>query len=332
MRPIWILGRAFALALGLMLAANLLGSAVAPRFDATLFALDMRHLPAWLGIPVRFVASVLLIGFALFPPTGGLRRCATTVAVTGITAIAAADAVNYQRLLSSGALAGGLPIAFSWLTAGGLLLILILLRPGMTAASPSHKPRADLWLVGGVAICLVPAFLLGQIMTFGRTDYRRPADAIIVFGARCYADGRPSSALSDRMIAAAELYHKQFAPRLILSGGPGDGAVHETDAMRTLAIQLGVPANAIAVDRRGVNTEATVRATPGLIAAGESRTPRVLAVSHFYHLPRIKLAYQRAGIDAYTVPATQQRPLRKLPYFVAREVAALAAYFVKPLL
>ena len=37
-------------------------------------------------------------------------------------------------------------------------------------------------------------------------------------------------------------------------------------------------------DARGINTEATVRNTLAL------RPRRVLAVSHFYHLPRIKMS------------------------------------------
>jgi hypothetical protein len=56
---------------------------------------------------------------------------------------------------------------------------------------------------------------------------------------------------------------------------------------------------------------------------------RVLAVSHFYHLPRIKLSYQRAGFEVYTVPARQKYLLSQMPYNMAREVAAFWAYYVK---
>ena len=54
----------------------------------------------------------------------------------------------------------------------------------------------------------------------------------------------------------------------------------------------------------------------------------MLAVSHFYHLPRIKLEYQRYGVDVLTVPAHEQRRLRRLPFFIAREVVAIWAYYV----
>ncbi len=58
---------------------------------------------------------------------------------------------------------------------------------------------------------------------------------------------------------------------------------------------------------------------------------RVLAVSHFHHLPRIKLAYQRHGQEVYTVPARETRRLKALPAYMLREIAALLFYYVRPL-
>ncbi|HET6345093.1 MAG TPA: YdcF family protein, partial [Myxococcota bacterium] len=151
-----------------------------------------------------------------------------------------------------------------------------------------------------------------------------PAAAILVFGARAYADGRPSDALSDRVRAAAALYHQGLAPLVIMSGGPGDGATHETQAMRALAQSLGVPADRIILDEHGLNTRASIRNCRHF-GAGP-----LLAVSHSYHLPRIKLEADRAGVPVYTVPAPQGRPLRKLPLFVARETVAWWWYYARP--
>jgi len=170
---------------------------------------------------------------------------------------------------------------------------------------------------------------LALMWTFGKADYRRPADAIVVFGARAYADGRPSDALADRVHTAIALYEAGYAPRLIMSGGPGDGAFHETDTMRQMALDAGVPADAIRVDRDGLNTDATVANTPRLLAS--STDARLLAVSHGYHLPRVKLAYQRAGVEVFTVPAHERYMLTKMPLLMAREVAAWWVYYARPL-
>lgn len=48
-------------------------------------------------------------------------------------------------------------------------------------------------------------------------------------------------------------------------------------------------------------------------------------------MPRIKLAYQRAGLEVYTVPAKESYLLRQTPYNMAREVAALWVYYLRPL-
>ena len=48
----------------------------------------------------------------------------------------------------------------------------------------------------------------------------------------------------------------------------------------------------------------------------------------YYHLPRIKLAYQSAGHDVLTVPSGSSLfPL--LPFIVAREVPAFWVYFLR---
>lgn len=170
-------------------------------------------------------------------------------------------------------------------------------------------------------------FPMALMLFFGNTDYRRPADAIVVFGARAYDDGRLSDALEDRMRTACELYRAGLARKLVVSGGPGDGDIHETEAMRRYAIEHGVAAEDIFMDADGLNTAATVRNTVPLFR--EWQVQRVLAVSHFYHLPRIKLAYQRAGFEVYTVPARQNHWLSQIPYNIAREVAAFWVYYLR---
>ena len=196
--------------------------------------------------------------------------------------------------------------------------------------TPLPPPCRRLTFAATVAACAV-ALPLAQMLFFGKTDYRRRADAVVVFGARAYADGRPSQALADRVRTACRLYHDGYAGRLIFSGGPGDGPVDEPEAMRRLAVRLGVPDAAITLDPRGLNTDATVRNTDAVLRRAGAR--RVLAVSHAYHLPRVKMAYRRAGWDVYhvyTVPAEETRPLTQMPYLVAREVAAVWAYYLRP--
>lgn len=177
-------------------------------------------------------------------------------------------------------------------------------------------------------MCLV-TFPLAQMVCFGLTDYRRPVDAIVVFGARVFSDGTPSPALEERIRTGCRLYLDGLASQIIFSGGPGKGAIDETEAMRRLAIELGVPDSAIVKDPHGLDTQATVQNTTAIFP--ELGVRRVLAVSHFYHLPRIKMTYRRAGWEVYTVPSERRYLLGLLPYFMAREVVALWAYYLRPL-
>jgi uncharacterized SAM-binding protein YcdF (DUF218 family) len=112
-----------------------------------------------------------------------------------------------------------------------------------------------------------------------------------------------------------------------MSGAVGVSGVDETVAMQKMAVQLGVPAAAILRDNQGVNTDATVADTVPMFAS--LRTERVLAVSQFWHLPRIKLAYRAAGWDVQTVPAGFSQVIWQTPYLMAREVPAFWQYWAR---
>lgn len=315
--------RAIALFLGAFALLNVAGGMFAPGFDVNLWWIDLRFLPAGVVRGLTGAGAGLLMAFALMPEMGRARRRATVAALALFIAVAAANGLAFYTLLGRGTIHSGFPVAFSFVVAGALAVVLrsALTRPEL---APVRRPFLRAVLVLGLCAGLLP---FGQIMCFGKTDYRRPADAIVVFGCRTYADGRPSDALADRVSTACRLYHDGLARTIVFSGGPGDGPVHETEAMQSLALRLGVPAAAIVLDREGVNTRATVKDTSALFARLGLR--RILAVSHFYHLPRIKMAYQRAGIEVYTVPATESYLLTQMPWLLAREVAALWVYYLR---
>lgn len=169
------------------------------------------------------------------------------------------------------------------------------------------------WQAAGFALA-GPALLLCHLFSFGSTDYTRPAQAIVVFGARAYADGSPSLALEDRVNHGIRLYRAGIAPKLILSGAP-----EEVPAMRRLALERGVPPDALVSDAEGLNTYLTI---------SHLKERKVVAVSHYYHLARIKLTALRMGIHCATAPCPMSRRLSREPFFVARECAAIVSYYL----
>ena len=295
-------------------------------FDASLWWLDVRGAPKWITTSLMLTFSVLLFRFACKPAASGITVCLWKLAVVGAILIALRDTVTFHTLLSRSMITSRFPLSFSLVVAIFLLTILAAMHVRLPPAQSSSRG----WGIaaGATFFCLV-TFPLLQIHCFGWTDYRRPADAAVVFGCKVYSNGELSIALADRVSSGCCLYHEGLVTHLIMSGGPGQGDIHETDAMRLFAIKLGVPSDRILTDRMGLSTDETVTNTvPVLKKHGFTR---VLAVSHFFHLPRIKLAYQRAGMDVFTVPAEQTFRLTNERFMLAREVVALWAYYARPL-
>ncbi|MCB9587855.1 MAG: YdcF family protein [Polyangiaceae bacterium] len=320
----WGLARGVAAFFGGFSALNALGDALAPGFDASGWWVDLRGLPHWLSWCVVLLSAIVLGAFAARPRLGTLRRQLTIGWSMLLMAFCGANAIAFSVAVHSGRIHTPRPIPVS------ALIFVALLSVMLCALKNDFRPgRFAKWRAVAVLALVAFACPVAQMVLFGKTDYRRPADAVVVFGARVYPNGKPSLALADRVRTASRLVTSGKAEWLVVSGGPGDRGTHETLAMRRLAIRMGVPANRILVDRQGLTTHDTVQnSVPMLKRIGAKR---VLAVSHFYHLPRIKLAYQRAGVEVYTVPATESRRLRKLPWFMTREVAALWLYYVSPL-
>jgi uncharacterized SAM-binding protein YcdF (DUF218 family) len=315
--------RMLALFIGMFTLMNLFGNAFWPGFGGNLWWISFGHvLPGLLAESLLAIFAVTLVTFAFRKRLRRQRSPIVAAQAVAFAFVALVNTVGFYRMVVRGQIDARFPLPFSLAICAGLLVI---------ARSAWLEPKVEghgrWWLLAAGSASLFALFPLALMLFFGNTDYRCPADAVVVFGARTFADGRLSDALQDRIRTACELYRAGLARRLVLSGGRGDGPVTEAEAMRGYALKHGVRAEDIFIDNQGVNTEATVRNTTPLFKQWHTR--RVLAVSHFYHLPRIKLAYERAGVDVCTVPAPQGRLLLKMPYNMAREVAAFWAYYLK---
>lgn len=287
-----------------------------------------RALAAWSGVRWA-VAAALIVDFflggwilnvLLRAPGGGelpallglvlagsvlvRRPWAAIVPALGLT-LSIFNVIEFYSLRADGLPAAALPFSF----VPALFFLVEATRP----RRPSSAPASWMWAVP-VAVAAGPALALLHIFTFGATDYTRLAEAIVVFGARAYEDGTPSLALHDRVAHGIRLHARGVAPVIVMSG-----SAHEVETMRRMAFEAGVPAEAIVDDPDGLNTFKTI---------ANLRHRRIVAVSHYYHLARIKMAARRAGVACYTSPCRMTRRLVKEPYFIARECAALGAYYL----
>lgn len=325
-RIVFAVARGLALLLGAFSLLNVLGELRNPGFDANLWWIDLRFANRTVNKVLMVSAGLGLLTFAVRPRFSPLRGWGLCSLLVLLMSAAAFNWWTFHRLVASHVVQSSALIPLSAVVVGVLALILWGLMFRTRFRESRLLDRLAMIFTVAVSGLLFP---LAQMYCFGLTDYRRPADVIVVFGCRALASGQPSMALADRVATGVELYHAGFADRLVFSGGPGDGDVHETEAMRNWAMRLGVPAEAIELDREGLNTQATVS---NLVARYKSASsqPRVLTVSNYYHLPRIKLCFRRSGWEVWTVPAVDSNRMYNQEWSMLREVLALWWYYLNP--
>jgi vancomycin permeability regulator SanA len=313
--------RSAALFLGLYTLFSLIGSLRRAGFDANVWWIDLDLLPGPLAKAALAVVAVVLLAYVARPALSDWRRWLTSAALGALVLATLADVAGFYLAWSRAQIRPAVPLPLSLLIAVGLALMArFLWRRERQQGGRARHARVAL---AASAVGWALLFPLAQELFFGTTDYVRPAVAIVVLGAQVNPDGSPSVVLAGRVQKAAELYRQGKAPLLLLSGG---GAA-QVDAMRSLAIALGVPSGRLRLDVRGINSQATVNDTAASLGIGSWQP--LLIVSNFYHLPRLKLAHQRAGLAAYTVPAWRGAWIIQTPYLMAREVPAFWLYYLR---
>ena len=316
-RRILLLVRAVVLALALFGAGNVILGQLGAR-DVNALWVRGTGFPAPLGeAAVVGLAAGLLLGRwgAWLARGAGLL----------LAFLAAVDATHYYRLLADGDITSARPLPAGLVVAALLVVWAILERPPREGAS---KEGTGLLVRTALLGAAATGLLFLHLLCFGATDYRRPADAAVVFGARVHEDGAASTALRDRILTACDLYDEGLVRFLVLSGGKSSEApVSEPACMKRIALARGVPASALILDEQGRDTRATIENLRAI--ASEHGLARFLMVSHDYHLLRIQLASRRAGLEVFTVPARETAPWPGKHRAVLREGAAWLWYYLR---
>jgi vancomycin permeability regulator SanA len=319
------IGRAIAFFLGSFSLLNILGQFRIEGFDANSWWIDFGSMAPGIASVLLTIVSLLLIFFTIMPNMPRRLRGIMDGLLLFLLVVCIYNACDFFNLLRLGTISSGFPVPFSLLVAIGIIIVL----NTSAAKRPGHgQMKRGFIFLATIGFCMM-ILPIAQMFCFGKTDYRRDADVVVVFGAGVKIDGTMSDALTDRTVTGCNLVLEGHAPVIIFSGGPGPGAVHETAAMKKRALKMGVPADAIIVDEDGLNTQKTVENTTKIFA--ENSYKDVIVVSHYYHLPRIKMTYQRHQLQVLTVPAKESRILLMLPKYILREIAAIWVYYLRPL-
>lgn len=315
--------RGLALFIGAFTLTNVITSWRRESVDFNIWWVSLPAVGRTLNTVLLGALGIVLVAYVVAPRGRPWRRWTTAVLAVAFAAVAGWNGIGFYRAWWDGEIRPGVPLPLSF------VLCVLLLFVAWAASRPAARRRrawAAVVLLATVAACVL-VFPLAQVFFFGTTDYRRPAPLAVVFGAQVHNDGRPSTSLRDRMDTGVQLYKQGLARRLLVSGAVGDSGYDEAEVMRDMAVAAGVPREDVIVDSGGVNTEATVRNSLSYLEPGAGA--QALAVSQFYHLPRIKLAYQAVAARVATVPALTSTPIPQTPYLVVREIAAFWVYYLR---
>ena len=122
------------------------------------------------------------------------------------------------------------------------------------------------------------------------SDPPRQADAIVVFAGGVGESGQAGQGYVERVAHAVWLYQKGFAPRLVFSSGYRF-VLDETQQMKTMAVSMGVPSQAIFLERHAGNSRENVIYSAALLR--EVGATSALVVSSPYHMRRLALVWRK---------------------------------------
>ncbi len=162
-----------------------------------------------------------------------------------------------------------------------------------------------------------------QVWLAARADQARPAQAIVVFGTAQY-NGVPSPVLAARLDHAIELYEKDLAPVIVVTGGnqPGDQFTEATASANYL-IQRGVPDEDVLREVSGTSSWQSLAAAANFLS--DRQIDDVLLVSDPFHSLRIRAMASELGLEGHSSP-TKTSPIRGMTEarYMAREAVAVA--------
>lgn len=134
-------------------------------------------------------------------------------------------------------------------------------------------------------------------------DQATPAPAadvpsvVLVFGCRTYGM-TPGRQLAARLNKALVLLQNNPDAVCIVSGGQGPNeTVSEAEAMRGYLVAHGISPDRIFTEDQSASTILNIRYSKEIIDANSLTDRQIIAVSSFYHLPRIKLLGDWYGVS-----------------------------------
>lgn len=160
-------------------------------------------------------------------------------------------------------------------------------------------------------------------------DSAPTSSVALVFGAGLTRTGVPSAVLADRVETAVELYKAGKVKKILMTGDNGRVSYDEVTAMKKLAIEKGVPVENITLDYAGFRTYDSCYRAKAIFGVED-----VIAVSQYFHLPRIIYLCEARGIKTIGIVADKREyqfaNVWDRREFIARAITWVEVNITKP--
>ena len=187
--------------------------------------------------------------------------------------------------------------------------------------------------LGSAAVLFLARAVTGLVAwnkTYGESDV--PARRVaIVFGAGLTRSGEATPVLKDRVDTGARLYFSGKAEKLLMSGDNRFVEYNEPEAMRQVALSLGVPDKDIVLDYAGRRTYDSCYRAKEIFGVKEA-----ILVTQKFHLARALFLCNALGLDGVGVEANNRVYLKRSLFFwnlreLPATVTAFADILIRPL-
>jgi uncharacterized SAM-binding protein YcdF (DUF218 family) len=183
-----------------------------------------------------------------------------------------------------------------------------------------------LWL--GAAVLLWCVVLGVIVWDFGARDRVAQSDCILVLGA-AVRGAEASPVFEERIRHGIHLYHAGYAPKMLFTGGTGEGQKHpESSVGRFIAMQQGVPEGDILTEDRSRTTKQNLE--EARLVMRQHGLGSAIIVSDPLHMKRAMMMADGLGIAAVSspTPTTRYRSFRTRLGFLLREIYFIHHYLV----
>jgi len=179
------------------------------------------------------------------------------------------------------------------------------------------------------AAVLAGACVFTAVCVCAKKDWTaKPADCIIVLGARVWPSGTMSNALRYRCETALQVWKDGVSENIIVTGGRGaDEPAAEASVMREYFIQSGVPEEKVIAEDASVNTIENLKNARKIMSQKGWSTAAV--VTSDYHVQRALWIARDAGLDVCGIAAPSPDRISTLLFCRLRESLSWGLYAVR---